>query len=333
METLGNSYIAGIGAHLPKTRVSSDDLMAEVNSRRFGISENYISRHIGIVERRVAEAGQEPSHLATLASESALRDAGVNADEIDLLIYTGITRDCEEPSTAHFVQTQLGAINAVCLDVSNACLGFMTGLSIADAHISGGAIKTALVCAGECQSNTVRDFMGLLSTTNSKDEFKRILGVLTVGDAGGAMVVQASTKADIGWKWLKFSSNGVHARLCYFKKSSSGAEGAMLMKEISREIVNMHAQQINHSYHALDWSPASIGKLYCHQVGKRPHDLLAKIAQVDANNAPITYANFGNLTSATMPVNMYLNPPRRGERLLLLGTGSGLTICQGGMVF
>lgn len=333
MEILGRSYIAGIGAYLPSTRVRSDDLMAEVNCGRFGIPEDYISRYTGIIERRMINTGQQPSDLASLASESALRDAGAKADEIDLIIYTGITRDCEEPSTAHFVQNRLEAVNAACMDVSNACLGFMTGLSIADAYISRGAINTALICAGECQSNTMKDFMGLLTRTKDKDEFKRTFGVLTVGDAGGAMIVRPSDKPDAGWKWLNFLSNGSHAPLCYFKRDTSGVEGAMLMKEISREIVSMHAEQIAHTYQSIGWPSSSVEKLYCHQVGKKPHDHLAKVAQVDADRAPVTYKDFGNLTSATMPVNMYLNRPERDERIMFMGTGSGLTICQGAMIF
>lgn len=333
METLGKSYIAGIGAYLPGTRISSDALMAEVNSTRFGIPENYLSRHIGVVERRVADVNQQPSDLATLASQSALRDAGVRPDEIDLIIHTAITRDCEEPSTAHFVQNCLGAVNAACLDISNACLGFMTGLSIADAYIANGGARTALVCAGECQSSAVRESIEILRRTKNKDEFKRMFGILTVGDAGGAMIVRRSENAGTGWKWLNFLSNGVHARLCYLKRTFNGGEGAMLMKEISFEMLRMHAANIEHAYKSTGWNPSTVGKLYCHQVGRKPHTALTEIAKVDIDRAPITYNHFGNLTSATIPVIMHLNRPERGERILFLGAGSGLTICQGAMVF
>lgn len=333
MESIGNSYIAGIGAYLPPTRVSSDELMAEVRCSRFGIPEDYMSRHVGISERRVADPATQPSDLATLASESALCDAGVMADEIDLIIYTSITRDCDEPSTAHFVQSRLGAMNATCMDVSNACLGFMTGLSIADAYISKGSATTVLVCAGECQSHTVDAATAILRKLSDKEQFKRMFGVLTVGDAGGAMVIRPSTLADSGWKWLKFASNGVHADLCYFKRSANGPEGAMQMAEISREMVRMHADHIEHTYKTIGWPPSTIAKLYCHQVGRKPYDLLRNVAQVNREQAPVTYEKFGNLTSATIPVGMYLNRPERGERLLFLGAGSGLTICQGAMTF
>jgi 3-oxoacyl-[acyl-carrier-protein] synthase III len=98
----------------------------------------------------------------------------------------------------------------------------------------------------------------------------------------------------------------------------------MLMKEISREIVSMHASHIEHTYESIGWPSDSVDWLFCHQVGKKPHTLLSTVANVSIDRAPITYDLFGNLTSATMPVNMYLNRPKPGDRLLFLGTGSGL---------
>ena len=145
MENYGNSRIAAVGAYLPDQIVTTDALMHEVNCARFGIPENYISKFIGIEEKRVAPLQMCPSELATLASEIALRDAGANADEIDLIIYTGVARDYIEPSTAHNVQKMLGAHKAVCLDVSNACIGFMSGLSIADAYLMNESIQRVLV--------------------------------------------------------------------------------------------------------------------------------------------------------------------------------------------
>lgn len=333
METKGNSRITGLGAYLPATTVTSDDLMKEVKSTRFGIPEDYISRHVGILERRFAAREQQPSDLATLASELALGDAGVNQDEIDLIIYTGITRDCEEPSTAHYVQRKLSAANAFCMDVSNACLGFMTGLSLADACIAQKSARTVLVCTGEAPSKMIDEVIGILNSTDDKDYFKNRLGFLTAGDAGGAAVVQPSEGTDTGLQWMDFWSRGKLAPLCYYHKDKTGLQGEMLMKEISREIVGYHAENIETTYYKLGWTPQMVDKIYCHQVGRKPHKMLVRLTGKTVNDAPITYDRFGNLTSATIPVDMYLNPPEKGSRVLFLGTGSGLAISQGGMVF
>lgn len=242
MNILSVTKIAGVGSFLPNQVVKSDDLMAEVKSQRFGIEEDYMSTQIGIRERRIAASGSKPSDLATFASESALTNSGVRADEIDLIIFAGITRDYDEPSTAHNVQKKLGAVNASCFDVSNACLGFMTALSVADCYISGGAADTVLVCTGETSSHTMEEFLPLLRSTKDRNEFKSKLGVLTVGDAGGAMIIQRDDSNEHGWNWNKIQSQGQHAELCYYTRGKTGVEGQMVMDRICAITLKRHIE-------------------------------------------------------------------------------------------
>ncbi|MEX1032176.1 MAG: ketoacyl-ACP synthase III [Cellvibrionaceae bacterium] len=333
METIGSSRIAGIGAYLPEIRVASDDLMAEVNCRRFGIPEDYLSKHIGISERRVADSDMSPSDLATLASQSALRDAGVSPDEIDLIIFAGISRDCEEPSTAHFVQKKLSATKAVSMDISNACLGFMSGLSVADAYIHSGIATKVLVCTGETPSKMMDEAVAILGETSSKDQFRSSFGFLTAGDAGGAMVILPAECADVGLKWINFVTRADNADLCHYKRGAEGLVGEMQMAALSRAFIEINSKMIGTTYKKLGWTPDSVRKIYCHQVGKRPHMALAKIADVSIDRAPITYDKLGNLTSATIPVAMFLSPPERNDKLLFFGAGSGISLCQAGMVY
>lgn len=333
METLGNSRIAGIGAYLPETRITSDELMAEVNCKRFGIPEDYISRHVGIVERRVADMDQSPSDLATLASQSALRDAGATADDIDLIVFAGITRDYEEPSTAHNVQHKLGATRAACMDVSNACLGFMTGLSVADAYINSGMAEAVLVCTGEVSSQILRESMPFLKGTPEKQIFKNKFGVLTVGDAGGAILVQRTATKRQGWQWFKTKSDGAHSELCYYKKDATGYSGQMVMDKICAVTLSRHAQLYDLAKKNIEWFGEGADKTYCHQVGSAPHRLLLSRFGLDATKAPISYDTFGNLTTATIPVLMDRCRPRPGQKLQFFCSGSGISVFQGGMTF
>lgn len=326
------SRISGIGAYLPSQIVYSDDLMREVDCKRFGTPENYISRQIGIKERRFADDQILSSDMAIYAAEKALSDSGTSPCEIDLILYCGIERDWQEPATAHRVQVELGASNASVLDVTNACHGFMNGISIADAFIANGSARKVLLCTGEKQSRVSLDVLQKLKVVKKKSEFKSQLGALTVGDAGGAMVIEASNN-ESGLKWLNFHSDGKHAKLCFYKHTDNGVLGQMLMKEISIQIVRLHQQLIDRTYKALKWLPSSINKAYCHQTGAKPHAFLANLAQQPLDNCPVTYEFFGNLTSASIPVNMYINKPNRGDRVLFMGTGSGLSVCQGGMIF
>lgn len=299
------SKIAGIGAFLPKQRVTSDELMLEIASSRFGTPENYISNKIGIIERRMADELTQASDMAIWAAEVALKDANVAAHEIDLILYCGIERDWQEPATAHRVQAELGATSAIVLDVTNACHGFMNGVSIADAFISNGSASNVLVCTGEKQSKLTYEAIEQLKNLSSKQEFRKRLGGLTVGDAGGAMVIQRGD-GESGFRKMNFMSDGKHTDLCYYKHTDAGTQGQMLMREITVQILRLHKMFINSTYNLLGWTPESIDKLYCHQTGAKPHEGMASLAQQPINKAPITYDNYGNLTSASIPVNMFL---------------------------
>lgn len=333
MQIQQSSKVAGIGAYLPTNRVTSDELMEEVKCERFGIPVDYMSKHIGIIERRVAEPDVMPSDLASLASESALTNSGVKADEIDLIIFAGITRDYEEPSTAHNVQKKIGAINAACFDVSNACLGFMTGLSVANAYVQSGMANTVLVCAGEVASRTMGEFIPVLKSTNDKNTFRKKVGALTVGDAGGAMVVQNSGSPQNGWQWFKTDSDGKHSKLCYYNKTPQGFEGEMVMDKICALTLARHCNLYNASKQNIEWFGQGADKTYCHQVGSTPHRELFKRLNLDLDKAPISYDYFGNLTSVTIPVLMNLNPPKPGQRIQFFCSGSGISVFQGGMIF
>lgn len=105
------------------------------------------------------------------------------------------------------------------------------------------------------------------------------------------------------------------------------------MEKISERGVFLHQDEIKKTYKNLNWKPESIQKLYCHQVGSGPHFQMTSLAEQPLDKAPITYELYGNLTSATFPVNMSLSPPKKGDRALLLGAGSGLSICQIGIQF
>lgn len=332
MDLQANSRIAGIGISIPNQKVSSDDIMTEIGSRRFGVPENFISRRIGILERRFSEPQTRPSDLAFQASAEALQEAGVTPKEIDMIIFCGIDRDWKEPSTACRIQYLLGATKASCMDISNACLGFMNGLATADAYIASGAADNVLVCTGETQYKVTSYAIRELKKSRDSDLFKRSIGSLTVGDAGGAMVVQRSP-GDCGFGRFRFWTEGDKAELCYIKEEDGKLIGQMLMSEISREITDFHRRKIGDTYSDSGMSPVDVELLYCHQVGKGPHINMARLADVDCDRAPITYDCFGNLTSATIPVTMHKNRPKKGHKYLILGTGSGLSICQTEMIF
>lgn len=330
----GHSKVIGIGGYVPEQTVSSKSLLEELKTEsRFGIPVNWIDDVCGIVERRIAPDDAKPSDLALSAAQIALDDAGLASTDIDLIIYCGIDRDWVEPATAHNIQSTLGS-NAVCIDVSNACHGFINGLSIADAYIATGAAENVLVVTGELPSRVLFKTLKILKSCRDIDTFKKMIGVLTVGDGGGALILTKKNCDDTGFHTFMLDSQGRHADLCYYKYDDNGKlHVQMIMDKISAAGLRMHERLIAQTYEHLGWIPQDVTRLVCHQVGKNPLQRMAKLASIPFNQTTISYKYYGNITSATIPFNLHLSKPSAHDKILILGAGSGLSISQVGLTF
>ncbi|TBR41431.1 ketoacyl-ACP synthase III [Marinomonas agarivorans] len=329
----GNSQIAGIGAYFPSQIVTSQELMREIRSEaNYGIAENWLNEVCGIDERRVANTEETPSVLALKAAEIALKNSGVRPTEIDAVIFCGVSRDWIEPSVAHKVQHELGCTNAISFDVTNACHGFMNGILIADNLMLASNANNVLVVTGETLTDVTFDYVKQLN--NKEIPFKNVLGTFTVGDAGAAMVLTPKENPNVGFQYFNFYTEAKHADLCKFsQRQQGGYEGQMLMGEISYMIVKLHSELIKQTYRELGWQASDIDHFICHQVGKKPHERMMNMANVLQEKTPISYKKFGNIISATIPANLYNVEQVKGDKTLIAGTGSGLSISQSGLVF
>jgi 3-oxoacyl-[acyl-carrier-protein] synthase III len=192
--TQGHSRVAGTGIYLPEQRVTTRDLMREIDSRaRFGVSEDWLERVTGIREKRASSPGVLPSDMAVAAAKEALERANITPHQIDVIIYSGLTRDHLEPATAHIVQAKLGATNATVFDVSNACHGFMNGVHIIDALIATGQVLYGLVVTGEQGSVFANKTVNILKDASDRAKLASLAAGLTLGDAGAAMVLRPGT--------------------------------------------------------------------------------------------------------------------------------------------
>ena len=169
-KTTPSVKIVGLGKFLPKKVVTNFDLEKMVDT-----SDEWIVTRTGIKERRIVSGGQSASTLGTQASRRALRSAGIKTKDVELIIVATITPDTQFPSTACYIQRDLGAKRAAVLDVSAACAGFVYALGIARALVGGGFYKNALVVGSEV----------LTTITDWEDRSTCIL----FGDGAGAAVV------------------------------------------------------------------------------------------------------------------------------------------------
>jgi len=333
MNMTGHSRIAATGIYLPDQVVSSSALLDEVQSEaRFGIPNTFIEDLTGIHSRRIAKPDEMPSDMAIRAGRSALEKSGLSPKDIGMVLYCGIDRDWVEPATSHRIQRELGCVNAACLDVTNACHGFTNGMSVGDAMIATGAAENVLVVTGEIPSRVVFDVIKDINENPTIDNFNNKIGGLTTGDAGGAVILQRASQYS-GVKTYRFTSQGRYAELCFYKFDHTGKRrGQMLMERISAAAIHMHKSLIADTYKMLEWQPQDVDFLIAHQAGQKVHARFAELAGIERVKAPSTFESLGNLTSASIPVTLELANPEVGDKILIMGSGSGLSISQIGLV-
>ncbi len=142
--------IVGVGFHVPEKILTNRDLEKMVET-----SDEWIRTRTGIVERRIAEKGTGVSDLSAKAAEKALQNAGVKAEDLDLIVMATTTPDMPLPSAACLVQEKIGAKNAAAFDLAAACAGFVYGLVTAEQFIKSGSYRTVLVIGADLISSFI----------------------------------------------------------------------------------------------------------------------------------------------------------------------------------
>lgn len=259
-------------------------------------------------------------------------------NEIDAIIYTGLTRDYLEPATAHIVQAKLGANNATVFDVSNACHGFMNGIHLMDALIATGQVRRGLVVTGEQGSLFTRKAVTALKESNEKQLLTELAAGFTLGDAGAAMLMGPKLGPDSGFMGFMLQSQGQHAGFC-----TSGApmqEGPLLtdmpaiISESTKLIAGMFQEFL---YKRLKWRIEDLSKYVIHQVGGKAFKLHSDILGVPLNIMPKTVSTLGNLITANIPLcvnNFYTDQEvNSGDKIYLSGVGSGISLSQAGLIW
>lgn len=176
--------IKGMGIYLPKQVLTSEEVEEKAGYERLGVRRGLVKMITGVEERHYADENEYSSDIAYQAAKNAMEDAGITADEVDVLMFCSVTQDFAEPSTANVVADKLGLHNAYVFDVKNGCNAFLQGMDIADSLIKTGKAKNVVITSGEAVSKWVKfDY-------ETKEEL--MVGspvTLSLGDGGGAFVI------------------------------------------------------------------------------------------------------------------------------------------------
>lgn len=311
--------IAGTGHFLPKNVVTNDDLAKIMDT-----SDEWISSRTGIRERRLATE-ETTASMSAEAAKLALADAGISAQDIDLIILATVSADHMTPSTACEVQAAIGADKAVAFDVNAACSGFLFALQMADTYIKQGVYKHALIIGAETLSKIM-------------DWNDRSTCVL-FGDGAGAAVVCAAEDESQGLASLTLGSDGAKGMvLAGINRSNNNP---YVKTDIGPHYIHMDGQEVYKF--AVTTVPASIEKvldeagLTCedikyfvlHQANIRILQSVSKRLKVSMDKFPISLDHCGNMSAASVPVLLdEVNRKgmlKKGDKIVLAGFGGGLT--------
>ena len=319
---IARSRILGVGAYAPDRVMHNTDLEKIVDT-----SDQWIRERTGIVERRIAAPEQATSDLAAEAARKALANAGVAADEIDLIIVGTVTPDMAFPACAAFVQAALGiSSNIPAFDISAACAGFVYGLATADAFIRTGRYQRILVIGAEVLTRIV----------NWDDRGSCVL----FGDGAGAAVVAPADEESYILGTELHTDSSLTASLCM---PGGGSREPLTPETIAakRNTVQMIGSDIfraavrnmlKASISVLEESglkPQDVDWVVPHQANKRIIDQITQRMDVPSERVLINLDRYGNTSSASIPLALAEAAEdgrlKKGDLVLLTALGAGVS--------
>ncbi len=313
--------IIGVGSYAPEKIVTNKDLEKIVET-----SDEWIVSRTGIKQRHIVEPGVATSSLAAEAAERALLDAGVSADEIDLIIVATATPDMLFPSTACLVQDKIKASKAAAFDLSAGCSGFAYGLVTGSQFIKSGLYKKILVIGAETLS-TILDW----NDRNTCVLFGDGAGAVVLGEVpSGYGILGVELGADgSGGDLLKMPAGGsripatnesIEQRLHYLQMSGN---------DVFKFAVKVMGEAAVKALENSGLSHTDVDCLIPHQANIRIIQSAAKRLKLPMEKVVINVDNYGNTSAASIPLAM--DEAMKNGRLknndivVLVGFGAGLT--------
>lgn len=301
-----NAGIIGMGKFHPEKIVTNHDL-----EKMMDTSDEWIRTRTGIEERRIAEDDCDTSDMAYEAAKRAIQDAGITAEEIDLILVATVTPDRPFPSVSCMIQHRLGAVKAAAMDISAACSGFMYGVATAKQFIESKAYRYVLIVGVE----------KLSKRTNWEDRNTAVL----FGDGAGAAVMGPVSEG-----------RGVLA----FELGADGSGGSQLYEDEQKQIVMNGREVFKFAVRQMGESALNVLEkagltkddvdfLIPHQANIRIMESARQRLNLPVEKMSKTIHKYGNTSSASIPVSIIdeleVGNIKEDDIIVMVGFGGGLT--------
>ncbi|OIQ20554.1 MAG: 3-oxoacyl-ACP synthase [Bacteriovorax sp. MedPE-SWde] len=303
-----SSKITGVGSFVPERVVTNHDLEKMMNT-----SDEWIQQRTGIVERRWVDANTSTSDLALKASVEAIENAGIDKNDLDMIIFATLSPDHDFPGAGCFLQDKLGVPGIPTLDIRQQCTGFLYAMSIADKFIKSGSNKNILVIGAEIHSK------GLDRSPEGRN-----VGVL-FGDGAGAIVMSATDvkddKADSHIINCHLHCDGSYAKELWLPGPGTGfnsenrcdqkmLDEGLHFPQMNGKVVFVNAvkkmsQSLINLCKESEVKFEDIDLFLFHQANLRINSKLAEMMGIPEEKVFNTIQKYGNTTAATIPLGMH----------------------------
>lgn len=308
------SRIAGTGSYLPEKVLTNHDLESMVET-----TDQWITDRTGIKKRHIAADDETTTDLAYQAALKAIDAAGIENNDIDLIIVATTTPTQIFPSTASLLQEKLGISGCPAFDVQAVCTGFVYGLTVADKFIKAGGINNVLVIGAETFSRII-------------DWTDRNTCVL-FGDGAGAVILQASEQPGI--LSTHIHSDGSFNKLLHVPTGPGSAVSDdpayvdMQGNEVFKVAVKTLSSIVDETLDANQMAKTDVDWLIPHQANIRIIAATARKLNMSMDHVVVTVDEHGNTSAASIPLALDVavrdGRVKRGETLLFEAFGGGFT--------
>ena len=316
-----NTRIAGVGKYIPEKVYDNAYMESIVDT-----NDEWITRRTGIKERHVSADDEYTTDMATIAAKRAIEDAGMQPEDIDLIILATVTPDYFSPSCACVVQNNIGAVNAAALDYNTACSSFVTGVVMAGQFIKTGFYKNILVICADALTKAV--------------DYKDRATCVLFGDAAGAAVLTADDEhpgvlaAEIGADGtgckaitsLAFRNDPeeIEKRISG-RKETIWMAGQAVMKFAVKAMADSSARVLEKAGMTYD----DVKLVIPHQANYRIVESAVKRMGISDDKVFMHLEKYGNTSASCIPVALAEAVEEglieRGDKIILVGFGGGLT--------
>lgn len=315
--------IKGTGSYVPERVVPNSFFESLVET-----SDEWIRTRTGIQERRMVKPGQALTDMAVPAAERALEMAGLQGEELELIVVGTVSADMVTPSAACILQHRLGARKAVAFDLNAACPGFIYSLSVAHRFIQDSTFRNALVVGGEVISNRV-------------DYADRSTCVL-FGDGAGAVVLGTSNGNGDGeilsthlysdgslWELLHLPGGGSRNPPTHQMVDQGLQYLRMQGNEVFKHAVRSMVEAGQEAMQSNGVTPEDLDWFIPHQANLRIMEVVAKRLEIPPEKVIVTVHKYGNTSAASIPTaldeGVRSGKIRRGDLILVDSFGAGFT--------